>query len=361
MMWMTLPNRPSRLMTSALARLFRSSSGRGGRRRILSQAMSIVMLLTFALMIAGPIPFPAPVNPTPAYAQDPSSSGANASLQPAPDDEEPPTGPAITLESRLSALDPDEPVRYFLLGEDLMDEGQIDGARRLFVLASSLDPLNLGRSSCLALAELADREENPDEHKRLLGIARMYPAPPEAAEIELDNSSAIEHHRAAALISAMLGFYRRGEGAKALRSLELNGYTEAIMLEYGPSFGSFADIISYCKSHSRCPECKGELIIKCYGCRGGADPGHCNVCGGDHFIICTDCGGKHGPELTSNEIDHMLNFEVALLSGRKTSWSSQITLDGGRPRPVLEPDSLASSFNIDVRETVYRDGRWMRP
>lgn len=262
------------------------------------------------------------------------------------------------LERQLERLEPGDAESYFRLGEDAADLGRRLLAQRLFVLAASSRPAGYGRSSCLALADLAD---DLIERRRLIGVARMFPAAPGAPRLTLDGADDRVRRQAAASVSAMLGFYRRGEGARALKSLQMNDLTEDMLEDYGRSVGRISEVLEYVNTHPRCPTCRGLLIIRHAAGDQGIliDLGPSRPGSGKHFRLCTTCLGVWGPEITAEKVDRMLQFESALLAGKGETWSSQFEMDGGRVRPILDPAHLARSLNIDPTLDIYRNGQWV--
>ncbi|MFG0329314.1 MAG: hypothetical protein ACF8PN_05380 [Phycisphaerales bacterium] len=279
------------------------------------------------------------------------------------------TAPAVaqsnSLDARLTELSPEEPLEYFRLGEEAADLGRVGLARELFTLAATLDPDGLGRSSAMALAAIARDEGDTDSESRLLGMAEMFPAPNVSDARSTRDERLIAQRdarrEAAGAVSNLLGYYRLGAGAAALKTLEENPGAETLLTEYGRELGSIGSIIAYCRDHPRCPTCRNERIIKCPSCRGGADPGRCAVCHDRRHLVCTLCDGHPGPDLDDDELNAMLNFETALLSEVNASWEAQLDLDGGRPRPVLDPASLPQMMGVDPFATVYRGGEWRAP
>ncbi len=274
-----------------------------------------------------------------------------------------PASPLPSMDARLERLSPSNPGAYFLLGEEAIDEGQLDLAIHLFVLAARMDGEHFGRSACLALAEIEKRRGRLIEERDLRSLAGLLgdterTDSPDTLGLR---SAEREYRRSAALLSAMLGFYRQGDGQKALAALELNDATERLVKEFGRSFGSIGRIISFCRNYPRCPTCRNERIIKCPSCRGGAAPGQCSLCGGQHFIVCNLCGGEPGEHISPADLDAMLLFEVALQSGDKASWSARIAVDQARARPVLDLTMLPRWYEINTTLTVYRNGEWTLP
>lgn len=290
---------------------------------------------------------------------------------------------AESLDARLAALTPDDPLAYFLLAEDAADMSQADLARQLFVLAAHLDPARFERSACLALADLADRQGDGESQRTLLGMASMafgghaadvVPAdagasPAVAASSGVgevspltDRERAFRH--AASRVSATLGYYRLGQGQRALAAFDVGPESEAIVRNYGRAFGSLGRVLAFCRSYPRCPNCKSERVVKCSACRGtGVAEGRrdCPTCGGDKFVVCSTCRGRPGEAVSDEQLDAMLRFEVGLLARRGSTWPLQLDLDEGRPRPALESHRLPAMFNIDPTRTLYRDGQWLAP
>ncbi len=294
---------------------------------------------------------------TPSLAQEPPPAAA------APAESSPADQGALSMDARLEQLSPSDPEAYFLLGEEAIDEAQLDLAVRLFVLAARFDGDRFGRSACLALAEIEKRRGRSMEERDLRSLAALLSdsetvESPEALGLK---EAEREFRRAASLLSSMLGFYRQGDGQKALAALELNDATQRLAKEFGRSFGSIGQIMSFCRNYPRCPTCRNERIIKCPSCHGGASPGQCALCGGQQFIICNICGGEPGERIAPTDLDSMLLFEVALQSGEQASWSARMAVDQARARPVLDLSMLPRWYEINTTLTVYRDGQWTMP
>lgn len=266
---------------------------------------------------------------------------------------------------RLARLSPDQPDAYFTLAEEAMDRGLLDEAARLFVLSAHLSPDALGSSSCLALAEVERRRGRGDFSRILTGMARMYGPSMNESPLDLGLSIHADQQTLSdvpARITACLGFYRRGEGARALNALELDPAVEAVIARYERTLRSvLAEVINWCRNHPRCEVCHNEVVQKCPACHGGADPGHCTVCDDRDFILCPSCGGRPGPLLSADRERTLLQIEVALMAGTGATWSQQLTLDVAQPRSVLDPSQVPAFYGIDPDECVYRDGHWSAP
>lgn len=328
-----------------------------------ARTASIVLVLASTGLVGGPSLL-AQIQPpdTPAAKPDNSSAFTRAEAERVNSDGEAEAlarrGSFQGMEQQLERLEPGDAESYFRLGEDAADIGRRLLAQRLFVLAASSRPAGYGRSSCLALADLAD---DLIERQRLIGVARMFSTAPGAPRLALDGADDRLQRQAAASVSAMLGFYRRGEGARALKALQMNDLTEDMLEDYGRSVGRISDVLEYVNTHPRCPTCRGLLIIKhAVGDQGIlVDLGPSRPGSGKHFRLCTTCLGVWGPEITAEKVDRMLQFESALLAGKGETWSSQFEMDGGRVRPILDPAHLARSLNIDPALDIYRNGQWV--
>lgn len=295
---------------------------------------------------------------------------------------------SMAFADRLARLRPADPEAYFVLAEDLAEAGEVALATRLFVIAADLDPQRFGRSSSLALAALAAGAGDSERARQLRGIAGMFPLPSFAGPFP-GTSARPGHHlaggaaggssggapgnggdddddarfTAATMVSAMLGFYRLGEGAMALKAIELNSNTQAILDQYTRQVSSSADILNWCRANDDCDECHGRRIIQCPDCRGRPGDRRCPTCDSKLHVICTRCGGTPGPGLAAADIDRMLQFELMLLKPDEATWTDQFAFDGGSPMVVLDPAALADLYDVDARASLYdpRTKTWRRP
>jgi hypothetical protein len=224
-------------------------------------------------------------------------------------------------ELRLEALSPADPMAYFELAEEVADaasdQRQTALARHLFGLAGALDPQRLGRSACLAVADL-----EPDGHsrRRLLALAALLDRRPgglvarqpgAAPEIQLETALAV---------SEAISHYRKGDGTKALKLLERPGAVELL-------------------------EAWGEVAF-----RGGA------------ARFAEDCRlyrGARRPTLADRDLVLMIRFEAAILAGINRSWSSDLLLTEGQPLIEVDPDRIEEALGVDGSRPCYRDGRWV--
>lgn len=248
-----------------------------------------------------------------------STSAVSQPAKPAP----PQSAPGDPWKARLEALRPDRPDAYFELAEELADvattEEQKAMARRLFALAGVLDSRRLGRSACLALADL---ETNPQQKKRLLALAALLdPSGASAASvpgITPRPAEAIDNAAALAVCEA-ISRYRRGQGTQALASLKKPGAM-------------------------------------------GLLEAHASIIPGGLPRFLEDCKQMRGvkPNLTEDDITRLLRLESLLLTGADRTWTTELSVQGkGPPLLEIDPDHLSVTFNIDASRPVYRNGRWV--
>ncbi|MFW5654009.1 MAG: hypothetical protein ACOC0P_08170, partial [Planctomycetota bacterium] len=315
-----------------------------------------------------------------------------------------PGSASTSFADRLRELSTENPREWFVLGEDLAESGDVETAIRLFVIAAELAPQEFGRSSALALAAIEFGRGHPQRGMQLRGIAGMFPLPKTAGRYPGSNgrvtvqppptltpttaasssstagssssssssssgakgttptSEHSERYTAEAMVSAMFGFYRLGEGAMALKALDLNPNAHDVLRRYTNRVASSAEIINWCRANDDCDVCNGDRIIQCRECRGRRTTDRrCSTCGDDHFVICTRCGGTPGPASTMSELDLMLQFELMLLAPESGTWTDQFAFDAGHPLPVLDPAALPTLYALDPQATIWRNGTWQRP
>lgn len=221
--------------------------------------------------------------------------------------------------ARLEQLRPQEPERYFDLAEEIADAAssptERELAQHLFALAGALEPERLGRSACLALA---DMEENAQARRRLLALAALLPGP-SGMSVGAGLAGLPDWTPAAATaVAEALGRYRRGDGTQALAALKEPG-ADALLQHFGRLLpGGYQRFIEDCKVYR----------------------------------------GQQEPTLSSTDVLRMLRFEEALLAGRDRTWSSELLLSAGQPLIEVDPMRLEESLNVDVTRPVYRNGRW---
>jgi len=228
---------------------------------------------------------------------------------------------AVPWTSRLETLNPDDPMAYFELAEEIADASTDDSqralARRLFALSGVLDPPRLGRSACLALADIETHEH---AKRRLLALAALLDERAGGLAQGPAGRTSYSRRAEALAVSEAMSFYRKGNGARALASLQTPG-AEEILDAYPAVF------------------------------RGGAER------------FKEDCRlyrNSNRPVISEQHRVEMLRVEAALLSDDERTWSGELLLTGGRPLIEVDPDRLDSSFGINAAQACYRDGEWVR-
>lgn len=222
---------------------------------------------------------------------------------------------------QLETLRPSDPIAYLELAEDIADqaadESDLDLARRLFSLAGLLDTPRLGRSACLALAEM-----EPQEHlrNRLLAMASLLGG--ESGQSGFSGLAEAKTYSPSTVLSVAEAFslYRRGLGSRALSKLRAPGAMELLVSVDHLIRGGSQRFLEDCKSYN----------------------------------------GQNKPPVSEFQLTNMLRLELALLAGETRSWSSELLLSDGSPLIEIDPNRLEETFGIDPNLNIFRNGRWVR-
>jgi len=260
------------------------------------------------------------------------------------------------LRARLAALEPDDPLAYFRLAEEVAYEMQhgagMELARRLFVLSFELDrrrdaPEGLGASVCYALAELST---DVDERRWLRAVGRSIEPETDAPRWST-RAAERTSDRAPLELAEALGAFRAGE-TRSVRAAMARMDGEAMLRDAGMEATTAERLIDDVERLSSAPRqtrsSDGRVI------RSLSD-------GRQTVELDPTTGGNPGPSLTESEfIDH-LRAELLLLGGSPASWGGQVILDGGRTLRDIDPEELAPYFGVDPAEAVWRagEGDWM--
>ncbi|MBX3358781.1 MAG: hypothetical protein KF745_10155 [Phycisphaeraceae bacterium] len=280
-----------------------------------------------------------------------------------------PSVPVTDLAGRLAALSPDDPMPYFLLGEEVLSESLgrrsepnqagLSLARRLFILSYSLDQrlpkprqARLGPSACLALAASVTDDA---QRRWLWALARsMDPAIAKADRSQGDPAVDAVREDVALDLCTALGFMRAGEGRRAEAVLRRPGVSE-LLDRYDAMISPMeirggADLVRRLIAQwPSCPECKNRRVVNRPGDPNGRP------------VLCLNCGGNPGPRFSDDELLAQLRLESALLSGIQRSWAAQVVVDRGAPLRDLGPAELAPAFGVDPALCIFRDGQWTAP
>jgi len=225
---------------------------------------------------------------------------------------------------RLEALRRQNPLEYFELAEEVADDVDDPSnrvlARHLYSLAAALDPVSLGRSSCLALADLAEDENSK---RRLRALASLLGDDGEFAPALSDSaaSNALARFDQATIMAftEAISRYRKGQGALAATSLDKPGVKE---------------LLQVCDRLLPGGQSRFLEDIKRYR-------------------------GQARPTLSASDQLRLLQLEAALLAGTDRSWSGELLINQGTPLIEIDPNRLADSLEIDVSRPHYRQGSWI--
>jgi hypothetical protein len=182
-----------------------------------------------------------------------------------------------------------------------------------------LDSRRLGRSACLALADL---EPNPQQKRRLLALAALLDptgaAAASAAGVTAKPAETIDS-AAALAVGEALSRYRRGQGPQALAALKKPGATELIEANAANIPGGLPRFLDECK------QMRGTR-----------------------------------PQLSDADLNQLLRLELLLLAGTERTWTTELRLRS-KSSPLLEidPDRLSETFSVDASRPIYRNGRWV--
>jgi hypothetical protein len=284
--------------------------------------------------------------------------------------------PLPDLAARLTALDPAKPLDYYLLAEEVAAEATLlparDLARRLYVLAFELDRAqrgdeesppattagkSVGPSVCIALAAMAGPES---ERRWLRALGLQLRSAPAEGKTDTPSSRTPEIRvvpdQVALELATALGLVRSGEGRRAATLLKRPGVAETLdaystVLEEGSAGNARQRIERWIEQWPTCPQCSNKRTIARVETPGQPP----------RTLLCPTCGGVPGPKLTPEERLGQLRLESALLRGIHRLWSAQVVADNAQPLRDPDPDELATTYRIDPRLSIFRDGRWVAP
>ena len=231
------------------------------------------------------------------------------------------TPPAAAWTARLEALEPSRPLDYFELAEEMVDAAQSDSdrrlARELFALAGVLEPYQLGRSACLALA---DMESDVQERRRLIALASLLNRQPNDTALSERGSSGPGASEAVLAVCDAFSAYRLGKGREARKALATPGAMDLL-----------------------------------------ASGAHVFAGGVDQFLADCDryTGGERPTLYTELQATRDLRLELALLDGEARSWSGDLLLNRGRRLIEVDPARLDVTLGVDAHLAYFRNGRWV--
>jgi hypothetical protein len=306
-----------------------------------ARALALALALAFTLLLSHPS-IAQPASPQPPTPQPAATIAISAELRRA----------LPNLEARLTALSPDNPEHYFLLGEEVADVAIEDSeraiARTLYLIALDLDLARpepkIAGSICLALAELVSSER---DRLWLQAMARTVDARHAAPEWSNQQTEEIPRSLAYATATA-LGAIRSGDGTLARQLLAQPG-VERLLIRYDLLLQPAGGVTRLLRDATLwpCPACRNRRVDRAR--TPGPPP------------VCTTCLGDPGPRMTDAEIVTHLRLETLLLSGNHTSWAAQMTIDDGAPLRDPDPSAVSRTLGVDTTRSLYRNGAWITP
>lgn len=308
-------------------------------RRSIAQALAVASLVMLACA--------APLAAQPALAASSPADGATVS-------------PSRLWAARLMTLDPQQPERYVLLAEEVIDAAPTDSAARRLAIdllvratayAAQVGDTRTAHTAALLLAELA---ATPAQAMAVRDYAQTL------ADAELDQSTlddeglrAVSVESADYRLSFVLAVLRRGEGIIARQKLRqpdvdarLAACHRRLVAEgYDPGAGG---IVREAQSWP-CSECQNTGVVR----RGGS------------LRICGACDALPGPSLTPRRLAALQRVELELLGFRPQSWSDELAFTGDAPLSATSAGALATMFSVDLGKPRWRaDGDssgWVHP
>lgn len=265
------------------------------------------------------------------------------------------------LIARLSDLDPSNPLSYFALGEEfaeIRNQEARSTARRLYIIAlgasrsgGAPEVAPLGRSACVALAAIADSD---DERRWLLAVARSAAPPP--TDVNWDGALAPSGSDDAGYdVAVALGRYRSGEFRRAREAFRKRPDAAEILVRQGlassDAHAMFKEVLAEVEGAVGCPKCRGERVIR------GVQDGKATA------DLCPVCRGNPAPTpaLTPERFALQLRAEAVLLNAKPQSWTAQMRLDGARPLRDVDPESVGAYYGVNPAHSRWQDGAWVSP
>jgi len=254
---------------------------------------------------------------------------------------------------RLIALSPDRPMEYFELAEEISYEmpgatGR-DLARHLLLVALELDrrsthPIPVGRSVCLALADVAT---DSAERAWLLAMARSLTPAGELAPADhagqpvhtADASNPTGATTSSAELAFALARFRAAD-PRPVRALLESGNALRILTDAGMPPGAAAELLELVSSRLaelrklRTPDSDGR--VERY-----------SLDGVPMYRLAPATHGHPGPVLTHDQTTLILGAEGLLLGASPDSWAADAAVTMGQPVRDINPASLAAYFKVD--------------
>ncbi|GAB4555777.1 MAG: hypothetical protein Tsb0013_18570 [Phycisphaerales bacterium] len=253
------------------------------------------------------------------------------------------------LAARLEALDPDDPMGYFELGEELVSSFPgADGyrlARELYALAYALDEQRGGSLRLAPSAALAIAEVTPDARERrwLLTMARSLRRVGDAPGGE----RGVSRERLAC--AELLALHRAGDYKRVRPMLRRYDVLE-LLVGAGMQRREAASLVARIERDI-------ETIDE-----DRYDPSTRNE---ERLEPHPRNGGNPGPSLDETAFVRSLRGELLLVGAEPSSWGADLAVREGTPARDLDPDELLSITGVDPARPLWVrgpngwiDGRW---
>lgn len=265
--------------------------------------------------------------------------------------------PAVSpqLAARLTALKPENPEDYFLLGEEVADAAASSEQHRLAIelncLAFELGRVRAGETATSAAAAIALAELDRTERTRrwLFAMAAVIdPSRSEPGWMRKPAPTSVES--APYTVAQLMGFVRSGDGGRArllLSKPEVRSSLASLdrLLANGGVPGGASGLEREALKWP-CPTCANKRVTR----KTNTAP--------PEYRACSNCGGNPGAELTAEQLIGQLRIESWLLQGLQRSWAAQVATDRGEPLIDPDPSSLCALFQVDPSRPYWRDGHW---
>jgi hypothetical protein len=282
---------------------------------------------------------------------------------------------------RLTELSSDKPKAYRDYADELArqdaDPEARYMARRLYLIAASLDKKNLGVSCLVRLSALAG---SPAEARRCRALAYLFASKAEGKVLLVEGKAAKPPRPSADALrdfTKALQAYRAGK-VKLADDIAGRKGMDAIF-QLAPVNLDVKSFRRMC-TDANCATCKATGRVQCTACLGKGVVRNmfgvferCTTCNGKKVITCAVCDGRGvTPDLSNDTLRTLLGAELwateqllggAVVADKKKSadnksWSA--VLQRRRLNPVL-PLSLETITEFDPRKCHYRDGSWVVP
>lgn len=260
-----------------------------------------------------------------------------------------------TIAARLSALSPDDPMAYFMLGEDLgyahdATPGTRRLARELLMIAAAIDraseePQGLDRSAALALADLAETEADRRWLRATAEALAIERRAGDAVPAWPVDTAAVGSDDLNLRVAETLARARANDGIHVARELSRSPVQRTLLLAGAP-----ADVARGIESELRivaggrqCSGCRNERAVRTRTSDGRIVLQRCPV-----------CQGNPGAQLPEEEYLRHIRAEALVLRVSANDWSTDLFLNDSQPLHDTGFDELLRRYQVNPRAVVWR-------